>query len=210
MVSEITGGLGGMDELLAMLGQSGADEAPPSALPGLLLAAGVLLVGLAVWRSLRKKLKRSFRQARESSEERIERVRGKATAGERQRIESYMTDAEELTRRLAALLDNKAARAEAMIDRAEQRLAALEAREGGRAEPAAERAPAVETRRVAPAARASEPEPEARADAVRYEPADPVTVDIYRLADEGRTAVEIAQELEEHTGKVELILALRE
>jgi len=199
-----------MDGLVAMLGQSGAEGAPPSALPGLLLAAGVLLVGLAVWRSLRKKLQRSFRQARESAGERIERVRGKATAGERQRIESYMTDAEELTRRLAAILDNKAARAEAMIDRAEQRLAELEAREGGRADAASDRAPAVETRRVAPAAAAREPEPEVRADAVRYEPADPVAVDIYRLADEGKTAVEIAQALEEHTGKVELILALRD
>jgi len=200
-----------MDGLVAMLGQSGAEGAPPSALPGLLLAAGVLLVGLAVWRSLRKKLQRSFRQARESAGERIERVRGKATAGERDRIESYMTDAEELTRRLAAILDNKAARAEAMIDRAEQRLAELEAREGGRAEAASDRAPTVETRRVAPAREPEpEPEPEVRADAVRYELADPVAVDIYRLADEGKTAVEIAQALEEHTGKVELILALRD
>lgn len=40
-------------------------------------------------------------------------------------------------------------------------------------------------------------------------PADPQTIRIYRLADEGRSPMEIAQELDEHVGKVELILALR-
>jgi hypothetical protein len=39
---------------------------------------------------------------------------------------------------------------------------------------------------------------------------DPVAEDVYRLADGGKSSVEIAKELGEHTGKVELILALRD
>lgn len=39
--------------------------------------------------------------------------------------------------------------------------------------------------------------------------ADPVADRVYELADSGRSAVEIAGALQEHTGKVELILALR-
>lgn len=38
---------------------------------------------------------------------------------------------------------------------------------------------------------------------------DPLTESVYQLADAGRNAVSIAQELEEQIGKVELILALR-
>ena len=190
----MTGGI-----LISLLAQ----EAPRgSAFPGLLMAVGVLAVGLSIWWSLRKKLKRGFVQARESSSEKIERVRAKATHGQRERIETYMTDAEELTRRLAAILDNKAERAEAMINTAEKRLAELEGRLS---------APEITTRRVEPAATSgAHPVSAPAPDAIRYEAADPVAVDIYRLADEGRTSIEIARELDEHTGKVELILALRE
>lgn len=39
---------------------------------------------------------------------------------------------------------------------------------------------------------------------------DPLTRTVYELADEGKTAVQIARQLDEHLGKVELILALRE
>jgi hypothetical protein len=39
--------------------------------------------------------------------------------------------------------------------------------------------------------------------------ADPLTLQIYRLADVGLSAAEIARQLGQHTGKVELILALR-
>ena len=38
---------------------------------------------------------------------------------------------------------------------------------------------------------------------------DPLAEQIYELADAGRTPVEIAQDLDEQVGKVELILALR-
>ena len=94
------------------------------------------------------------------------------------------------------MLENKAERVEALIDRAERRIAELE---GTLAE-----SPQVTTRRVEPASMTMSP------DAMRYEAADPIAVDVYRLADEGRSSIEIAKELDEHTGKIELILALRD
>ena len=39
---------------------------------------------------------------------------------------------------------------------------------------------------------------------------DPLTRSVYNLADYGRTSLEIAQELDEQIGKVELILSLRD
>ena len=41
-------------------------------------------------------------------------------------------------------------------------------------------------------------------------PPDPVSSEVYELADQGLTALEIAGELDEPTGKIELILALRQ
>ena len=40
-------------------------------------------------------------------------------------------------------------------------------------------------------------------------PEDDLTRNVYRLADAGHDPVAIAQQLNEHVGKVELILALR-
>jgi hypothetical protein len=40
-------------------------------------------------------------------------------------------------------------------------------------------------------------------------PVDPLNQTVYQLADEGLPPVEIARKLQQHTGKVELILALR-
>jgi hypothetical protein len=190
-----------------VLGQA---DAPPSALPGLLLALGVAAVGISIWVSLRKKLKNGFRAARETSAEKILRVRAQAQAhkNERDRVNELMVDAEELARRLAALLDSKAERVERLLDRAEARLAELEDRERALREgDAASIEPKIETRRVEPAPPTDDG---AAPDAIRYESDDPVAVDIYRLADEGKTPVEIAKSLGEHTGKVELILALRD
>jgi len=186
--------------VITLLAQGSAEGGGGSALPGILMTLGVLAVGLSVWWSLRKKLRHGFAQARESTHDKIQRVRSGATSGQRDRIETYMADAEELTRRLAAILENKAERVEALIDRAEARIAEME----GKAQ-----SPRVTTRRVEPSS--SQPvRADVAPDAIRYEAADPIAVDVYRLADEGRTSVEIAKELDEHTGKVELILALRD
>ena len=41
-------------------------------------------------------------------------------------------------------------------------------------------------------------------------PLDPLTQGVYELADTGRSPLEIAQQMDEQVGKVELILALRD
>lgn len=113
------------------------------------------------------------------------------------RLEHVMADGEELTRRLAAILDNKAARIETLIEHADQRLAALaEAEERARNAPAPQPAPAQPTSRP-------QPEPPAPLSI------DPLHRKVYELADKGATPVEIARQIDRPTGQIELILALR-
>lgn len=96
-------------------------------------------------------------------------------------------DAEESLRRLVAEADGLAARLERLLADAQAAIERLD-----RAAPAGD----------PPRRRASGLPP---ADA----PLDAATLRIYELADAGRTPVEIARALGQHTGQVELILALR-
>ena len=98
----------------------------------------------------------------------------------------YTAKLQDTARRLSGQLDNKARRLEVLIDEADQRIAAL----GAPAEPASRRA-------TEPASGNSERQP------------DELTRAVYEQADAGRSALEIAQQLDEQVGKVELILALR-
>ena len=61
-----------------------------------------------------------------------------------------------------------------------------------------------------PSARPPENDRTARRESVAPQGLDPLTNEIYRLADDGLGVVEIAKQLGQHTGKVELILALRQ
>ncbi len=91
-------------------------------------------------------------------------------------------EVEDVVRDLIAELDQRADRLERLIEEADRRIEAM-------------------TRRyVEPGPAITEP---ARRDA------DPMTRRIHLLADEGLPTVEIARRLEQPTGKVELILALR-
>lgn len=99
-------------------------------------------------------------------------------------------DLHDTARRLGAQLDNKAHRLEKLIEEADQRIAALGHRTGP-AENASDGAPA----------------PPTRSNGERQ--IDSLTQEVYEQADAGRSAVEIAQRLDEQVGKVELILALR-
>jgi hypothetical protein len=92
---------------------------------------------------------------------------------------SVVGDAEELLQLLAEQADQHAARLERLIADADARIRKLE--------------------QVASAASAR-PRPER---------ADPLNQQIYQLSDEGLPPVEIARQLEQQTGKVELVLALR-
>lgn len=105
---------------------------------------------------------------------------------------------------LAQRLDAKASRIESLLDRAEAVSTRLD-------EQVERFERAVDDRDVADAASADGVEGRSEAPAAPPQPpSDPLARSIYELADQGRSPVQIAQELDEQVGKVELILALRE
>lgn len=160
-------------------------------LPGLLFAGGILLAVIITLRHTRRAGKRTNELDRDPRE-RIDELHARSMAG-RDRVEELMSDAEQLTRRLAATLDNKAARLEILLEQAERTLARLE----GEHAPASTASPPDRQEWFTPA---PSPDPVAR------------TLDhdvIYRLADAGRAPADIARELGEPVGQVELILNLR-
>lgn len=154
------------------------------------LSLAMMVVGLtALMWTLRRQLKRraAARHAGEASPaERLEAIRREVQ--QRQAVDGESAQSLEFAQRLAAQLDGKAARLERLIADADDRLRRLE-----RATAAAERAAPKTNGHVAAAA----------GD-------DPMLRKVYTLADEGLPPVEIARRLGQHTGKVELILALRQ
>ncbi|TVQ60615.1 MAG: hypothetical protein EA378_11040 [Phycisphaerales bacterium] len=186
-----------------------------------LFAFGVLVLIVVSLRLLRKSQanRAALADRSEDPRERIEQVR--QAAGERQSIDTLMADATELTQRLAAQLENKAVRLETLIAEADERLRRLEAGgEGSGRERAQEGDPPapVTGRRFADQPRSGPPasdrptrhappmEPGADADEGGV-PAGHTRV--FELADRGLTPIEIAREVNQPTGQVELILALR-
>ncbi len=153
-----------------------------TASPWAAVAMAVLMVGFAIFMtfSIRNKIARR-NAARPSPRELVEQLKNhpRMLASD---THTYTAKLEETARRLSGQLDNKARRLETLIDEADQRIAAL----GVPAEPATELGP-----------RNGEHQ------------ADELTRAVYEQADAGRTALEIAQQLDEQVGKVELILALR-
>jgi hypothetical protein len=106
-------------------------------------------------------------------------------------IERVSRDAEELSELLAARMEEKAAELEELLSEADRRIARLrKLTEEVQTEPK----PRARVQRAEPARAAD------RADLLN---------EVYRLADSGRTIVEIARSINQPTGNVELILALR-
>jgi len=159
-------------------------EGSTSPVAGMLFAGGVALMLFGVWSSLRRKLRNPSHHHPTPPAERVQRLKERTAA--RDSIESLMVDAEELTRRLAAHLDNKAARIEHLLAEANEVLQRLESAAGSSGSGSMHQGsthPLIQ---------------------------DPTTRSIYELADEGRSPIEIAEHLDEQVGKVELVLALRE
>lgn len=110
---------------------------------------------------------------------------------------------------LCARLDERAARIESLLLDAKSAIARLEALQSA--------VPAPTPPRPKRAAKNAAPEPplvEVVAQSpsttrAAQSPSDPLCARVYQLADSGADAVEIARQLSEHTGKVQLILALR-
>ncbi len=186
-------------------GATGAQATPePSAmttfLPGALLAFGVLILVMIMIRMLKRNLSRNATAKEGTPRERLDQLRAQASAISP--VDTYEAEAEELTRRLSAIMDNKAARLELLIEEADDRLARLDRASLGAS---------VQTRPMehdAGAFRTSAPEP-ARTAPPPERHVDPTQRQIYELADSGLGPVEIAQRLDQPIGQVELILNLR-
>lgn len=154
-----------------------------------LIAIGGVLVMVFVFRMLWRRPKAT----RERAAAPAPRRPGASNADER--LEQLMADAEELTRRLAAILDDRAARLELLIEQAEAKAGELRSL----------------AERPAPTA-APPPPPAPRPLATMAEESaaiDPFHRRVYELADQGLSPVDIARRIERPTGQVELILALR-
>lgn len=174
------------------LGAPGTDLAvEPDALAGMLMAGGIIIITFILMARLRKG-KRRTAPSTESPAEQIAQIR--ARAGDRNSIEAYKADAEDFTRRMAAILDNRAERLEQLIADADERLTAIRRAEDSGADHAELGDP--------PRLRhPSRPDPGPTTD--------PLHDKIYRLADSGLDPISIARETGQPTGQVELILALR-
>ena len=175
-------------------------------LPAMLMVVGVLLIGFVMVRAVRARITR--RQARTPSpREQIQLVKNRAQG--RDVVHAGEAALLDTAQRLSAQLDVKAERLEQLIREADERLSALGAAPSAPVHPE----DVLDDRRD----HGSTPDvaPDLVTDETRDEPRepqrmmDPLIRAVYELADEGRAVVEIARELDEQIGKVDLILALR-
>lgn len=111
-------------------------------------------------------------------------------------IQELIVQLQEFSREVSAQIDARFAKLEIAIRSADERIATLEKLKG-----------AVERRPTINALVSDEPDLQTRTG--RAEVADPRRQLIYRLADSGRSAVQIAQETGQAPGEIELILGLR-
>ena len=164
-----------------------AESAPSTILPTALALMGFVIIGWTMIRAARRKGR--SRAASEGADPR-ERIRQLRETAEKQSSLKYQAEATELTRVLSAQLDSKAQAMEQLIAAADDRLASLRTATG-------------DVDAHEPASTAANSFVQSTSDA------DPMRMDIFRLADEGLDPLEIAQKLEQPIGQVRLILALR-
>lgn len=164
-----------------------AAESPPLSLwlPAGLMTAGVVLLGVLVYLAMRDRAaSRNFNAQVDSSAEELDRLK---RAGDRAAL---LTAAAE---KAADALDERVRDLEQLLVQADE---CIDQVQTGR------KMPYHGTRSI----QQRDVEPKRAAQTVNL---DPLTLAVYDLADAGRTAVQIAGELHEHTGKIELILNLR-
>ncbi|MCW5776890.1 MAG: hypothetical protein KIS87_10665 [Phycisphaeraceae bacterium] len=164
---------------LLMLAAATPARPPVGPLPGLLIAAGLMIILFIAMRKVQQRIAARAQQEM-SPRERIEAIR--TQAAERDSAEAVMADMHDLARELAAQLEARAAKLEKLLRDADERLARLEA---------------------------ADPTPPDGRRATALPTTDPLHARVYELADRGLPCVEIAREIDRPTGQVELILALR-
>lgn len=174
-------------------------------LSDLLLAGGLAM--LAAWLLINLRKRRQNSTPPLTTVERVERVRQQR--GLRGDLEELMVEIEQLAKRLGAQLDAKAIQLENLIQRAEDRIDQLNRATGvgdrntppGRGDAADDPPP--------PLLQSPRP-PKHHSQPLETQDDDPLPRRVYALADQGLAPLEIAGQLNEHVGKIELILALRQ
>lgn len=169
------------------IGSQGVDPDFGSWLSPALLLLGV---SLATWMMVRMLIRRRKRLLIPTGtpHDRLDAIR--VQAKKREQLHAFGADVHELVQRLATQLDNKAARMEQLLRDADERIRKLE-----RMQRIASDLPSVAS--------------EHQSDHLSEDKPDPVTNRVYELADQGEKPIEIARQLNQHVGQVELILALR-
>jgi len=171
----------------------------PEVIAVVLMLAGVVMLGFLLIMRVRTKIARR-QAATPPPRERLQEIR--TAAAQRNDVHALEAELLDTTRRMAATLDCRAERLEQLIAHADARIAELKL--------AAEAQAAPETAPMAtPIATPEGRRAQATAPVVADEAPDPLTASVYALADNGHGSVDIARELDEQIGKVELILALR-
>jgi len=218
LLAQLAGGGAGADAAGGGGDSGGGGAGGLEVLRGLLLAAGMASL---VWVMLRLQWKRQ-RAGRADSP--VEHMRG--YIADRERASAQAAEMADIVRELAARLENRAARVEALLDQADERIAQLESRLGASVRPW-EHPPLASPDAPDDAPPASNPDhprapdaddlwhPAGAAEHVREDrhPADarrdPLHAEVYELFDGGHSPLEIARRLEQQVGTIELILALR-
>lgn len=166
---------------------------------GALMTIGIVIAILVLMRSGRKARLRARARGDLTPKERLNEIR--TTAAKDGVHELHAARAADVARRYAAQMDNRIEYLEQLLSEADERIARLESMQAGGAAPEQATEAPGPTGPVLAAETAPARETEA--------PADPFRARVCELADEGLATVEIARQLGTHTGKVELILALR-
>ena len=182
-----------------------------------LLLLGIVFIIMALFSFGRSRKKQTAETP--TAREHLERTRQRN--GVRHDLQGLMVEIEQMAKRLGAQLDAKTIHLEKAMREADERIAQLQAlRDTGPAggnqgteSPSAEPSPYAlpvdpHAEGDAPPPLPSEPADQAPPDSDGY--TDPLTQEVYALADRGQGPQSIAQSLGEHVGKVELILALRQ
>lgn len=177
-----------------------------------MVAVGVGVIAFLAWRhfSARRSTPRPTAADTLAPKDRLVAMADRARQADM--LERLIKEAEQVTKIAAQQLDAKSARLEKLIAEADIRITAMRAMEQAipTPEPKPARSPSyrmIETL-ASPIIPASV-EPERQPPIVEIPAPDSLTQRVLDMADAGRSPVEIARELEEHPGKIELMLALR-
>ncbi len=164
-----------------------------------LLILGMMFIVAAMFSLGRSRKKRSATQT--TARDHVDRARQKQ--GVRDELEALMVDINRMARDLGAQLDAKIVRIEKALRDADQRITQLEALQDALAHPH------THTQASTPSHTEDHHAGLSTSSHHHAHQADPLTREVYALADQGIGPHDIAEQLGEHIGKVELILALR-